>query len=83
MTEFNLKWCEYFIQVITPFMKKSPPIDIVYNWFFGTADDLLELQPFVINNGKDEFVWTSGIGLIDGCATIVNEAISNGNILQN
>ncbi|MFE2861003.1 hypothetical protein [Sphingobacterium multivorum] len=83
MKEDNMKWCEYFIEVITPFMDKSPSIDIVYNWFFGSVDDLLELQPFVINNTKSEFKWTSGLGLIEGCATIVNEAISNGNILKN
>lgn len=85
MTKFKRKYCEYMADALGLFLTNKPSVELVYRWLWVGDDAVYEsdvdLQIFVIDNTKDEFRWTSGIGLIDACRTIVEEAISNGNIL--
>lgn len=78
------KFYMYFTQVIAPFMNDIPSKDLVIDWVrnrnVAIYEDQVDLQIFIIDNTKPDFVWTSGIGLIDGVLEILHQAKINGNI---
>lgn len=85
MNSFKQDYIKYFKQVLEPFLKAQPSDELVFDWLFdyvpAVRDSDIDLQVFVINNTKEDYIWTSGIGILDGVKTIVDEAITNGNIL--
>lgn len=85
MTNFKQDYIKYFKQVLEPFLKVQPSDELVFDWLFdyvpAVHESDVDLQVFVINNTKEDYIWTSGIGILDGVKSIVNEAMYNGNIL--
>lgn len=69
-------------QSLDLFLKKKVPMKLINYWFTEEWEKGYEydLQCFVNDNLKKKFLWQTGIGLIEACIKMVDEAKINGNI---
>lgn len=77
MAKFSLENIKYFKQVLSLFLVKLPSDEMIKKYF--TSDDC-GLQDFVGMNLKNDFNWSTSIGIIEAAESIVKEAENNSNI---
>lgn len=70
---------KYFYMTLECFLNDLPN-DGVWESYINEEDGHIELQDFINMNLKEKFQWSTGIGIMEACESIVEEAYSNGNI---
>lgn len=70
---------KYLQQVISTFTNHEISEQMVIEYFIEQSEDFT-VQDWIVDNLKPEYLWMTGLSILEAAQTIVEESYSNGNI---